>query len=279
MGRLFGRDESEYDYGLNTPGGRRGRALEIEHFHNAVVKRYREASKFVEDLSAQRLDVEVVRQGFNILLRCIERLIREGHIHYWLARAFEKQHPEACRNRFFVSYHFCAVDAAWRFLDLKNIDDWKDVSVINALRKPELLPWKVGLEELARIGDRNRNALRDLDAEYLSALQSEMRIACELMTESAPTEEKTQLPITAADIEVLLGEEGNKILSITGSKDSSDRKMRCICDIDLRYQACDSIQWASLLKVTPAAIRKTAFWRELQKSDCGRMRIVRRRLR
>ena len=65
-----------------------------------------------------------------------------------------------------------------------------------------------------------------------------------------------------AAVERLLGEESAKVLSIANSKKSADDKMREICGIDLQFLAYSSPEWAVLLGVTDAAIRKTTFWNE-----------------
>jgi hypothetical protein len=67
----------------------------------------------------------------------------------------------------------------------------------------------------------------------------------------------------AAAVETLLGDDGKKALEIARSDQSADDKMRAICAIDPnRFLQWDSPQWADLLDVTDAAIRKTPFWRK-----------------
>lgn len=69
-----------------------------------------------------------------------------------------------------------------------------------------------------------------------------------------------QLSDIPADIEILLGEEGKKILELARSKKPADYKMRAICLVDKRCFEFDSTEWGALLKVSDAAIRKTEFW-------------------
>lgn len=260
---LFDKHQWSYWHDLNKPATDGRTEVYIEDFHKQLVHRYRETVQLRHDLSTKRLDAEVARQGFNLLLRIFERLLNEGHVHYWLARAYAKQFPEPSTNRFFVSHHFYVLQTGWKFLDIKNIDDWKDTSVLNALRKPDLLPWKVGIEELAFVANRNQDRLPDLDNNYLKALQEESKLACDLLKEPYRAQTKpTPSQVATSPVEVLLGEESRDILDIANStKKSADTKMREIYRIDRRFLAWDSPKWASLLKVDPAAIRKTAFWK------------------
>ncbi len=63
--------------------------------------------------------------------------------------------------------------------------------------------------------------------------------------------------------EVVLEENSLKILAIVqNSKLNTDRRMRQICEIDVRYWQKRSPFWATAFGVTPQAIRNTPFWRE-----------------
>ncbi len=256
---LFDRQEDLFGYDLNRPWTL---VPSIERFHKAVVKRYRETVQFRSDLADRRIDKETARQGFNILLRIFERLLGEGHVHYWLAKAYAKIHPEKSNNRFFVSFHFCAMDAAWHFLDIKNIDDWKDVSILNALAEPELLPWDVGPDEFVFVADRSKDRLPVLDKKYLSALQSEMKMACQLLTTPDPLESREISPGSPIAIKHLLCEGSEEILRVCDSDATVDDKMRNICRCDRRFLFLKSPNWSALLKVTDGAVRRTAFWKQ-----------------
>jgi hypothetical protein len=71
-----------------------------------------------------------------------------------------------------------------------------------------------------------------------------------------PKSEKVSL----GAIEALLGKESQQVLAVARGDDSADDKMRAICAIDRRYLGWNSVQWAQLLGVKDAAIRKTTFW-------------------
>lgn len=73
------------------------------------------------------------------------------------------------------------------------------------------------------------------------------------------TESERTPPATA--VEALLGKTGDEILTITRSRLSADDKMREICRIDRNRLASKSKEWAELLGVSEAAIRKTSFWK------------------
>ncbi|MDA0240700.1 MAG: hypothetical protein O2955_06325 [Planctomycetota bacterium] len=67
--------------------------------------------------------------------------------------------------------------------------------------------------------------------------------------------------VTSTAVEVLLGEESHKILTIVHSKKSADDRMREICGIDRAKLGWNSIIWAKLLGVTDGGIRQTHFWK------------------
>ncbi len=91
-------------------------------------------------------------------------------------------------------------------------------------------------------------------------------ITTHLAQTEAAQQEPTR-PTSGSAVEALLDDEAQKILTISRSKESTDTKMRAICGIDCRYLAWKSPQWAELLEVSDAAIRKTPFWKnDLQKA-------------
>ena len=56
-----------------------------------------------------------------------------------------------------------------------------------------------------------------------------------------------------------------EIIPIADDPDSSaDRRMKDIIRIDQRFEDIDSNKWATLLRVTPGAIRQTETWKALQ---------------
>jgi hypothetical protein len=59
---------------------------------------------------------------------------------------------------------------------------------------------------------------------------------------------------------LLLEEESQRVLAIARGDQSADDKMRAICAVDRRFLGWNSVQWAHLLGVKDAAIRKTTFW-------------------
>jgi hypothetical protein len=62
--------------------------------------------------------------------------------------------------------------------------------------------------------------------------------------------------LEVADLSVL------KIVSIANDANlSADLRMRTICELDLRFYSKNSTQWATLLGITPNAVRLTEFWR------------------
>jgi hypothetical protein len=67
--------------------------------------------------------------------------------------------------------------------------------------------------------------------------------------------------VSEGAVEALLGDESQQVLNVARSGQSADDKMRAICGIDRRFLAYTSAQWADLLEVSDAAIRKTPFWR------------------
>jgi NTP pyrophosphatase (non-canonical NTP hydrolase) len=83
---------------------------------------------------------------------------------------------------------------------------------------------------------------------------------------------KTQPPIPAAALEQLaeaIGDENAaRVISIANRRDSSaERKMEEILQIDPRFAGKDSHEWAKLLGVSDAAIRKTATWKHIRRAQ------------
>jgi hypothetical protein len=76
----------------------------------------------------------------------------------------------------------------------------------------------------------------------------------------------TPAPTSGIALEALLDDGGRKILAIARSEKSADQRMREICGVDRRFLGYASGQWASLLDVTDAAVRKTLFWATVRKS-------------
>jgi hypothetical protein len=66
-------------------------------------------------------------------------------------------------------------------------------------------------------------------------------------------------------VEALLRTEDKQVLTIAQSDQSADQRMGTICGIDRRYLGWRSPEWAELLGVSEAAIRKTAFWKHDRK--------------
>ncbi len=65
----------------------------------------------------------------------------------------------------------------------------------------------------------------------------------------------------------MLDENGFKILKIAkDSQKPSDQRMREITDIDPRHAGNNSVKWSGMLGVTPEAIRKNEYWKELRKA-------------
>jgi hypothetical protein len=79
-------------------------------------------------------------------------------------------------------------------------------------------------------------------------------------SEQAAGTPKLSRPAPGNAVEALLSDEAHQILEVARSRRSADDKMREICAIDRRFLGYDSPQWAELLGVSDAAIRKTAFW-------------------
>jgi hypothetical protein len=73
---------------------------------------------------------------------------------------------------------------------------------------------------------------------------------------------KLSRSVSGDAVEALLGDEAQKVLKIARSGRSADSKMREICGIDRRFLGYESPQWADLLGVSDAAIRKTPFWKQ-----------------
>jgi hypothetical protein len=73
---------------------------------------------------------------------------------------------------------------------------------------------------------------------------------------------KPRQGVPGSGVELLLEEDAKAVLGIAHSKRSADVKMRDICRLDRRYLGWDSGQWAELLQVSDAAIRRTRFWKE-----------------
>ena len=63
-------------------------------------------------------------------------------------------------------------------------------------------------------------------------------------------------------VEALLGDKAQEVLKVARSNESADSRMRAICGIDRRFLGYESPQWAELLGVSDAAIRKTPFWKQ-----------------
>lgn len=74
---------------------------------------------------------------------------------------------------------------------------------------------------------------------------------------ASPPPPKPGRTVSGSAVEMLLDPE---ILEVVQSGQSSDDKMRRICDIDRRFLGFDSEQWANLLGVKGGAIRKNPFW-------------------
>jgi hypothetical protein len=73
---------------------------------------------------------------------------------------------------------------------------------------------------------------------------------------------KTAQGKSSNPVEALLGEDFKEIIDITRSAKSADDRMRAICGLDRKHLSKNSEEWANLLSVTGAAIRKTTFWKE-----------------
>jgi hypothetical protein len=67
--------------------------------------------------------------------------------------------------------------------------------------------------------------------------------------------------LTEEAVAALLGDESRQVLKVAQSDPSADNKMRAICAINRRFLGYKSHEWADLLGVTDAAIRKTSFWK------------------
>lgn len=103
----------------------------------------------------------------------------------------------------------------------------------------EVEVWNLNLCEVARL------------------LRSSTRTTHPGETEGPP---KPTRPVSASAVEVLLGDENRQVLAIAQSNQSAGDKMEAIYNLDRRFLAWDSPQWAELLNVSAAAIRKTTFW-------------------
>jgi hypothetical protein len=104
-----------------------------------------------------------------------------------------------------------------------------------------------------------------------------MRLTGRLPTAPAPQPDPTATapqptPGSEQDVMRLIEAIGDdttvKILAITQRKDlKGEDKMRAIVALDGRFRGKDSNGWATLLNVTPAAVRGYAFWKELKRLD------------
>ena len=67
---------------------------------------------------------------------------------------------------------------------------------------------------------------------------------------------------TAAEIIGLVSPEGGEVLLLAEDKTkNAEQRMRLIVALDPRYAGFSSEQWATLLSVTSAAIRKLSYWK------------------
>lgn len=75
--------------------------------------------------------------------------------------------------------------------------------------------------------------------------------------------------VTARLVNVL-GKEQTRIIQVASDKNkSAEHRMMEIVAIDRTYLAKDSEEWAVLLEVNSSAIRKTVFWKKIQKLSDG----------
>jgi hypothetical protein len=105
-------------------------------------------------------------------------------------------------------------------------------------------------------------------------------IAAELLAERvAPTKQATvtdsdgataagDKTATAAEVIALVSPDGARALLIAkDTEPTAEERMRLLVALDQRFAGFDSEQWATLLGVTPAAIRKTDYWKKELRAD------------
>lgn len=216
---------------------------------------------FLELAPTDKVSVDILRE-VNDLRAEVNRV---GEYCEWFAHFAEAAASENSVTNFpdeFSSAHEWAFHVA-KSLVLAIVWHGRDnVPPLEAIsyRPPPVLS-ALDAEIVTRIARDNRDSFA---LDYVEGvLQREAALAVTQLAHSQATTQKD--PTGNGELRVLQAiitpEDRTVVLGIVNSEDPVDDKMRDLCRFDRRYVAWNSNEWAGLLKVSPAAIRKSKFWK------------------
>ena len=153
--------------------------LKLQDFHRNSLRCFRRTECLCGDVLKQRKTPLGVKSEIRRLWKLINSLRAKAELQYWFMSAYSKRHPATSSNRVFLSSHGSLLNSAHYFLKPFIATYWAlTPDEKSCWRFP---PWMSDGGRLASAARQYQSRLLALDCEMLSELDSELKLAGDLL--------------------------------------------------------------------------------------------------